>query len=216
MKFLRDTDARHKDAVALADIKIYTDGGCDPNPGTGGYGAIVVCGNQNQEVSGGFQNTTNNRMEIFAAIAGLETLMTPSRVTLISDSRYLVDAMKLEWAKRWRANGWWRTKRERAVNADLWARLLTLCERHQVAFEWVKGHAGHEQNERCDVLAMLALKQPNLPVDTGYTPHAQDAETVNALTLESPAGHTCLNTAIQSEPCRTAEKTAPLQLEFDL
>ena len=176
----------------------------------------MVRGNQNQEISGGFQQTTNNRMEIFAAIAGLETLAEPSHVTLISDSRYLVDAMKLEWAKRWRANGWWRTKRERAVNADLWARLLTLCERHSVAFEWVKGHAGHEQNERCDVLAMTALKQPNLPPDAGYTPHSQNAETVKAMTRESPTGHTCLNAATQKEPRLTSGKPAALQMEFAL
>jgi len=155
-------------------------------------------------------------MEIFAAIAGLEALAAPSHVTLISDSRYLVDAMRLEWAKRWRANGWWRTKRERAVNVDLWERLLTLCERHRVVFEWVKGHAGHEQNERCDVLAMTALKQPNLPVDAGYKPRADDAETLNAMPAEK---HPCAmhaNAAITNEPPLTSEKATPLQMEFTL
>ena len=179
----------------LTEVTIYTDGGCEPNPGIGGYGTILVCGDQIRELSGGFRQTTNNRMEIFGAIAGLEALATPRQVTLVSDSRYLVDAMTLGWAKRWRANGWWRTKKERAVNADLWERLLTLCERHRVAFEWVKGHAGHERNERCDVLAMQALKQPGLPVDAGYVPPesvaltqaAQPCNTCSAAT-ETPIG----------------------------
>lgn len=152
----------------MTEVTLYTDGGCEPNPGAGGYGALIVAGGRTRELSGGFALTTNNRMELFAAIAGLEALDAPSRVTLVSDSRYLVDAIEQGWARRWRANGWWRTKRERAVNADLWERLLRLCERHAVTFSWVKGHAGHEQNERCDALAMAALKQPGLPADSGY------------------------------------------------
>ena len=161
---------KRDEAAATAEATLYTDGGCEPNPGAGGYGAIVVCDGQTCELSGGFRQTTNNRMELFAAIAGLESLASPSRVTLVSDSKYLVDAMTFGWAARWRANGWWRTKRERAVNADLWERLLSLCERHAVAFQWIKGHAGHEHNERCDALAMSALKQPGLPDDPGYAP----------------------------------------------
>lgn len=174
-----------EDSGIVTEVTIYTDGGCEPNPGTGGYGAILVCGNQTREISGGFQLTTNNRMEIFAAIAGLEALATPSQVTLVSDSRYVVDSMALSWAKRWQANGWWRTKKERAVNADLWARLLALCERHHVVFKWVKGHAGHEQNERCDVLAMTAQKQPDLPMDPGYEPRAEETPPVK-VTHKSP------------------------------
>ena len=167
-------------------VNLYTDGGCEPNPGVGGYGAILVCENQVKELSGGFQQTTNNRMELFAAIAGLEALLTPSEVTLYSDSRYLVDTMSQGWAKRWQANGWWRTKKERAVNADLWERLLALCERHRVVFEWVRGHAGHEQNERCDVLAMAALKQPNLPPDTGYVPRSEEPEFIDMTQAGQP------------------------------
>jgi ribonuclease HI len=173
-----------KEADKLTEVTLYTDGGCEPNPGAGGYGALLICGDQTRELSGGFKLTTNNRMEIFAAIAGLEALATPCQVTLVSDSRYVVDAMTLNWAKRWRANGWWRTKKDRAVNADLWERLLALCERHRVAFQWVKGHAGHAQNERCDVLAMLALKQPDLPADTGYEPRSEEPPPAAAIQAE--------------------------------
>jgi ribonuclease HI len=149
-------------------VTIYTDGGCDPNPGAGGYGVILISGKARKELSGGFCLTTNNRMEIFAAIAGLEALKCPCKVTLYSDSRYLVDAVTKGWAQRWKANGWRRNKKDKALNIDLWKRLLALCEQHMVRFEWVKGHAGHGPNERCDELAMLALKKPNLPIDKGY------------------------------------------------
>lgn len=205
-----------EDAGVVTDVTIYTDGGCEPNPGTGGYGAILVCGNQTREISGGFQQTTNNRMEIFAAIAGLEALMNPSQVTLVSDSRYVVDSMTLSWAKRWQANGWWRTKKERAVNADLWARLLALCERHRVAFRWVKGHAGHEQNERCDVLAMTALKQPDLPMDPGYEPRSEEAPPVE-VPRESPPY--CATSAVPAagkipRGNLSPDRTAAIQTEF--
>lgn len=208
---------KHAETPPLGDVTIYTDGGCEPNPGAGGYGIVVVCDNQSQELSGGFQRTTNNRMEIFAAIAGLEALKSPSRVTLVSDSRYLVDAMSQNWAKRWRSNGWWRTKKERAVNADLWERLLLLCERHAVTFQWVKGHAGHEQNERCDVLAMTALKRPDLPVDGGYTPRAE-APASSPLPLEdrlSPIVSSVLPPIVAAPPCKT-KPAEPTQLEFTL
>ncbi|MEJ2704266.1 MAG: ribonuclease HI [Sedimentisphaerales bacterium] len=152
----------------LKDVTIYTDGGCDPNPGAGGYGVILISGKARKELSGGFRQTTNNRMEIFAAIAGLETLKFPCKVTLYSDSQYLVNAMTKGWVKRWKVNGWRRNKTDKALNIDLWKRLLALCERHQVRFEWVKGHAGHQLNERCDELAMTALKRPNLSIDDGY------------------------------------------------
>lgn len=152
----------------LKEVKIYTDGGCDPNPGAGGYGVILISGKARKELSGGFRQTTNNRMEIFAAIAGLEALKFPCKVTLYSDSQYLVNAMTKGWAVRWKANGWRRNKKDKALNIDLWEKLLALCERHQVRFEWVKGHAGHHLNERCDELAMMALKRSNLPVDEGY------------------------------------------------
>ena len=120
------------------------------------------------EASGGFRLTTNNRMEIFAAIAGLEMLKQPCKGKIYSDSKYVVDAMMAVWVAAWKRKGWWRTKTERPENVDLWQRLDALCQTHQVEFRWVKGHAGNLENERCDQLAMVALRHPNLPVDDGY------------------------------------------------
>ena len=152
----------------LKHVTIYTDGGCDPNPGPGGFGAVLLMGGQRLELSGGFRLTTNNRMEIIAAIRGLEALSEPCQVTLHSDSEYLVKAMNLGWVKRWKANHWKRNKRDKALNVDLWKRLLELCERHQVEFRWVKGHAGTRENERADRLSVAALRQGNLAVDEEY------------------------------------------------
>ena len=147
---------------------IYTDGACEPNPGPGGYGVVLVHPKKRAEISGGFRLTTNNRMEIFAAIAGLELLKQPCKVTLHSDSQYLVDALTMGWVESWKRKQWWRTRTERVPNRDLWERLLAFCGQHQVEFRWVKGHAGVPENERCDQLAMAALRQPNLPADEGY------------------------------------------------
>ena len=149
-------------------VTIYTDGACIGNPGPGGYGAVLLSGEHRKELSGGFANTTNNRMEILAAVVGLESLKKPSAVTIYSDSRYLVDAIEKGWALKWQANGWMRNKKERAVNPDLWERLLDLTKQHDVAFRWVRGHAGNKENERCDKLAVAAAKGRNLPADSGY------------------------------------------------
>ena len=153
----------------LARVTIYTDGGCSPtNPGPGGYGVVLRANGRRRELSGGFRLTTNNRMELTAAIVALEALKRPCEVTLHSDSKYLVDAMSRGWAARWRANGWKRNRRDKALNPDLWGRLLDLAERHQVTFVWVRGHSGVPDNERCDELARLAARQPDLPPDPGY------------------------------------------------
>jgi ribonuclease HI len=129
---------------------------------------VLLHESSRREVSGGFRRTTNNRMEMMAAIAALEALKEPCQVTLYSDSQYLVNAMSRGWAQRWRANGWKRNKRELAVNPDLWARLLDLCQYHTVEFLWVRGHAGTVENERADHLAGVGGNQPDLPVDEGY------------------------------------------------
>jgi ribonuclease HI len=149
-------------------VIIYTDGACIGNPGPGGYAAILLYQGHRKELSGGYRRTTNNRMEIAAAIAGLEALKEECRVTLYSDSEYLVKAMSRDWARRWRANGWRRNKRENVLNPDLWEKLLRLCEGHEVQFNWVKGHAGTSENTRCDELAMQAAQQSSLPDDESY------------------------------------------------
>lgn len=140
----------------MKEIALYTDGACSGNPGPGGFGAILIYGTQEKELSGGFVTTTNNRMELMAAIVGLSALKEPCRVRLYSDSKYLVDAINLGWAEKWKSKGWMRTAKEPAANPDLWERLLLLLQTHTVTFHWVKGHAGHPQNERCDRLAVAA------------------------------------------------------------
>lgn len=136
----------------MKEVQIYTDGACRGNPGRGGWGAILVYGKYEKELSGGEAETTNNRMELLAAISGLEALREPCQVTLYSDSRYLVDAFLQGWVFSWREHGWKRG-RDELKNPDLWARLYELTEIHTVEFVWVKGHDGHDYNERCDRLA---------------------------------------------------------------
>ncbi|MBN1569323.1 MAG: ribonuclease HI [Acidobacteria bacterium] len=152
----------------MKNVAIYTDGACSNNPGPGGYGVILLYDSHRKELSKGFRRTTNNRMEILAAIAGLEALKEPCRVKLYSDSQYLVNAIEKGWAKRWQADGWMRNKKEKAINPDLWERLLELCKIHKVQFEWLRGHAGHDENERCDELATAAARSPNLAIDEDY------------------------------------------------
>ena len=149
-------------------IVIYTDGGCLNNPGPGGYGVVIHNGNKPKELSGGYRLTTNNRMELMACIVGLGSLKKPSKVTLYSDSQYVVNGITKGWAERWQANGWMKNKREAAINPDLWERLLELCGKHDVSFKWVKGHAGNEGNERCDQLATIEAAKKRLPADKVY------------------------------------------------
>lgn len=152
----------------LKHIDAYTDGACIGNPGPGGYGVVLCYGTYRREISRGYRKTTNNRMELLAAVTALQALKEECYVTLYSDSQYLVRMMQEEWPRKWRAHGWWRSKKEKASNPDLWGMLLDLCDEHRVEFIWVKGHAGHAENEHCDQLAMRAALQPNLPPDDGY------------------------------------------------
>jgi ribonuclease HI len=152
----------------LKQVTLYTDGGCLGNPGPGGYGVVLLYNSNRKELSGGFRHTTNNRMEIYAAIAGLSALKEPCHVTLFSDSQYLVNAIEKGWARRWKANGWKRNPKEKAINPDLWEKLLALCDVHQVEFRWLRGHAGASENERCDELATEAASSGNLLVDEVY------------------------------------------------
>ncbi|OEU51188.1 MAG: ribonuclease HI [Desulfobacterales bacterium C00003060] len=149
-------------------VVVYTDGGCIRNPGPGGYGVVQLRGNHRQEFSGGFRLTTNNRMELMACIVGIRTLKRKSSVSVYSDSRYVVNGITKGWAKRWRSNGWMRNRTDLALNADLWAQLLDLCDSHSVGFVWVKGHAGNLENERCDKLATQAASQQGLAPDKAY------------------------------------------------
>lgn len=138
--------------IYMKEVELYTDGACRGNPGKGGYGAILVYGKYEKEISGGERETTNNRMELMAAIAGLSALKEPCKVKLYSDSKYLVDAYNQGWVYGWRESGWRRGKEE-LKNPDLWDTLFALTEKHEVTFIWVKGHNGHDYNERCDALA---------------------------------------------------------------
>lgn len=152
----------------LPKVRIYTDGGCIRNPGPGGYGVVLLHKNHRKELSAGFRRTTNNRMELKAAIAGLQALTTRCRVTIHTDSRYLCDAMTKKWVYGWKSRGWIKSDKTKALNVDLWERLVRLCERHEMKFVWVKGHAGNVENERCDRLADAAAQQKELAIDIGY------------------------------------------------
>ena len=151
--------------MSLKHVDIFTDGACSGNPGKGGYGVILKYNGNQKELSEGFELTTNNRMEILAAIKGLEILKEPCEVSLYSDSKYLVDAINQGWIIKWQKNNWYRTKSEKAKNVDLFKRLLEQLNIHKVEFIWVKGHAGHIENERCDKLATSAILSDNLSKD---------------------------------------------------
>jgi len=137
----------------MKHVDIYTDGACRGNPGKGGWGAILVYGGREKELSGGERETTNNRMELSAVIAALSALKEPCDITLTSDSKYVVDAVTKGWVESWRRNGWRKADKSPALNVDLWEQLLPLLQTHHVNFVWVRGHNGHPYNERCDVLA---------------------------------------------------------------
>ncbi|HLF55324.1 MAG TPA: ribonuclease HI, partial [Thermoanaerobaculia bacterium] len=140
-------------------VVAWTDGACSGNPGPGGYGVVMTWNGRRKELSQGFRRTTNNRMEILAVVAALESLSEPCEVEIHSDSQYVVNAIEQGWAKKWRSNGWRRgpKNKERALNPDLWERLLALLARHRVKLSWVRGHAGNADNERADRLAVAAL-----------------------------------------------------------
>lgn len=137
----------------MKKVELYTDGACRGNPGRGGWGAILVYGDKEKELSGGEPMTTNNRMELMAAIAGLEALRVPCEVTLTSDSKYLVDAINKGWLESWKKNGWRKADKSAVLNVELWKKIDMLLAVHDVSFVWVHGHTGHPYNERCDALA---------------------------------------------------------------
>lgn len=143
-------------------VEIATDGACKGNPGPGGWGAVIRSGSREKEISGGENPTTNNRMELTAAIRALQALKVPCRVQLSTDSRYVMDGLT-KWIHGWRRNGWKTADRKPVKNADLWQELLTACAPHRIEWLWVKGHAGHPDNERADRLASDAAMRQNRP-----------------------------------------------------
>jgi len=145
-------------------VTAYTDGAASGNPGPGGYGVVLEAGRHRRELWGGYRRTTNNRMELLAAIVALEALKNPgTEVTIVSDSKYVVDAVQQGWLFDWEKKGFAKKK-----NPDLWKRFLTIYRQHRVGFQWIRGHNGHPQNELCDRLAVAAREQPDLPADEVY------------------------------------------------
>ncbi|MBO6273779.1 ribonuclease HI [bacterium] len=154
-------------------VDIYTDGACSGNPGKGGYGVVLRFKKSNgeyvsKELSEGFETTTNNRMELLAAIVGLESLKKPCKITLTSDSKYLIDAIEKKWLDSWISKGWKTASKQPVKNVDLWKRLIDAMKPHEIDFVWVKGHAGHEFNEICDRLAVNAYNGDSLKQDIGF------------------------------------------------
>ena len=159
-----DTDSLKSD-----EIVIYTDGGSSGNPGPGGYGIVLIYGDNIKELNGGFRLTTNNRMELMGVIVALKTLKKrDKKITVYTDSSYVVNGITKGWAKTWRKNNWIKSDKKPAINSDLWNELLDLIEPLNINFIWLKGHAGNRYNERCDELAVSAAKGKALPVDKGY------------------------------------------------
>ena len=138
----------------MKNIELFTDGACSGNPGPGGWGAILRYNGIEKELCGGEESTTNNRMELTAVIEGLKALKETCNVSVCTDSKYVCDGMNLGWAEGWRSRGWKKADKKPALNPDLWGELLDLTQKHRVTFNWIKGHAGHPENERCDKLAV--------------------------------------------------------------
>jgi ribonuclease HI len=169
-----DLSNRISDTLSMnepcGNVFIYTDGACQSNPGPGGYGVVMISGGQRREFSGGFRNTTNNRMELFSVISALrEVKQKDSRITIYSDAKYVVSMYNGGYARQWRQNGWTRNQgKDKAMNPDLWGMLLDLCSACNVEFVWVKGHSSNKENERCDELAVAARQVADLPADEYY------------------------------------------------
>lgn len=177
-------------------VDIFSDGWANPNPGPWGYGVILKCEWHQKDFSQWYTKTTNNRMELMWAITGFKKLTTHSCVTLHTDSQYTINGLQKWWAKKWRANNWFRTRSQKAQNWDLWAILLEESEKHSVSFNWIKGHNGHRENELCDELATLAMQRSDLLVDEWYIPAPEQAKQqpspLNSLSLGGEGGCICI------------------------
>ncbi len=195
----------------IPNIELYSDGGADPNPGKGGYGLILSWKGIKREFYEGFKLTTNNRMELLGVITGLKKLKTKSNVTIITDSKYVIQGIELGWAKKWKENNWLRNKKEKAINADLWGELLALIEQHNVTFKWIKGHNGHPENERCDYLATLAMNANDLKVDVGYESSLLEDKTIQKILNEGDKCTKCHTPVIKKQ---TKKKHKPGQTYY--
>jgi ribonuclease HI len=149
----------------MKQVTIFTDGACSGNPGPGGYGVVLIYNGKRKELSQGFLKTTNNRMELRAVIAGLVQLKEKCRVFLYTDSKYIVDAINRGWVRKWQKKNWMRNQHERALNSDLWGKILLLLQEHDVSIFWIRGHSGNAENEYCDKLAVAAINGENLIED---------------------------------------------------
>ncbi len=163
-----------KEWTKIPNIELFSDGGASPNPGKGGFGVILSYKGIQKEFFRGYKLTTNNRMELMGVIFGLEKLKTKSNVQVFTDSKYVIDGITKGWAEKWRKNNWIRKKDTKAINSDLWERLLNVISKHNVQFNWIKGHSGHIKNERCDILATNAINSNKLLDDLGYEPNETD------------------------------------------
>jgi ribonuclease HI len=198
-------------------VVIYTDGACEGNPGPGGIGAVIFESGTRREISQGFRLTTNNRMEILAVVAGLEDLEGPSQVRVFSDSKYVVDAMTQGWVRNWETSDWVRKGGKRVPNADLWKRLLPLVDRHDVSFEWVKGHAGDTNNERADRLSYAAIERPDLLEDEGYLKQLELEEMLpSKITKEGQPCRKCGRPVVKKIPKRKPKPDQAYYYEYYL
>ncbi len=167
-------EMKNEPSPVSGNIYLFTDGASSGNPGPGGYGVILRYNNHEKELSEGFRKTTNNRMELMAVIKGLEALKKDGlNVIVVSDSEYVVNAIQKGWLKEWEKKGWKKVK-----NVDLWKRFLGLYQKHHITFKWIKGHSGHPENERCDLLAVEASQGPFLKEDIGYTSTSEKSKTI--------------------------------------
>jgi ribonuclease HI len=184
-------------------VIVYTDGAAEPNPGPGGFGAVLIFGKHRKELSGGFRRTTNNRMELMGVIAALEELTRPCSVQIYSDSKYVVDSVQRGSLARWAKANWQRAPGQPVKNIDLWKRYLEAANHHRIKFHWVKGHAGVTENERCDVLAVAAAKSGDLTVDQGYLDAIKDEAKTAPHYLSSPAIKSPQSGAVSHKPHAT-------------
>lgn len=189
------------DDSSLKHVIIYTDGAAEPNPGPAGYGVVLKYGGHRKELSGGFEVSTNNRMELLATIVGLEALTTECRVTLHSDSKYVVESVNNGSVFRWRENDWFRTRSSRAKNADLWKRFLAAYEKHAVTLVWVKGHAAIPENEQCDQLAVAAAQAEERNIDLGYAEADEESRSFKPAIISGEPRQGTKHKE-EGEPCR--------------